>query len=160
MSPVDPVQVAIRRVTPEDVEKLFFTLQSNAQVWLDRCSIATYWELYSWIKHHGNFVMSVPSGVIFISHWEAGLSVRLHPVIWGKQYCLSSTFSKEVLRAFHKECYTERIEVVIPVDAPRNLERWAERAGFRHEGLHRMYAIWKHRPTDANVYSITAKEME
>jgi len=95
-----------------------------------------------------------------MSHWEPGLTMRLHPIIWGKQYCLSPDFSKEVLRQIHKLCYTERIEVMVPVEAPRSLNRWALKVGFTFEGLLRKCSLWKHQPTDANLYSLTAKEME
>jgi hypothetical protein len=142
------------------MENLWATLQANAGEWLLRCDIRSIWELYSWILANAGYIIRIPEGVIFMSHWENSLSVRIHPVIWGKEYYLSPRVARSVLRDFHIACYTERIEVAIPVDAPKSLARWARRVGMTFEGTLRKAAFWKRVPTDAHIFSITAEELE
>jgi len=85
--------------------------------------------------------------------WKAGI----HAVLWDKQYLGKSELAKAVLADLMRLLKLQRLEAFIPVTM-RAAGRYAERVGFKFEGILRRAAYYDGQLVDLAAYSIIKGE--
>lgn len=145
---------AIRRLDDEAARALYWLLKERAPLYLERRSVMGSDDFAITCAWEGLFWAALEDdGGALLSDWRPRLSIRMHPVVWGKKLASDRQHLREILLWLKQACNVERIEVLIPAPAPDGLRRWCLRAGFLYEGRLRRAAIWDRRVVDGDLYS-------
>lgn len=93
-----------------------------------------------------------------LTDWRPRLSVRIHPVVWGRKLAVDRTYMHEVLQFVLEGCNVERVEALVPAFAPDGLKRWCERAGLRCEGYLHNACVYDGKVTNGVMFAYTGGE--
>jgi len=135
--------------------ELFGKLARNAPEWAERASFSSGIAFVIWALSENAHVLELESGAVLLTDWRPGLSARVHPVVWGKKLACDPEYQRYVLALLFDSCRINRVEALVPTNAPDGVRRWCDKAGFEHEGLLHKACSWRGSVTDGDLYAVT-----
>jgi hypothetical protein len=145
----------ILRLGMDSAEKLFYTLATFAPEYLSRCNLSSAIQFAIWAVAENASWVGLENGGLILTDWRPGLSVRIHPLAWGKKLACDMAYIAEVLRWVQKACRVERVEALLPMGIPNGVLRWCERAGMHLEGTLARSVCYKGHICDGKMFAFT-----
>jgi len=153
-------QLAIHRVDSRNSWGIYRILLEKTPEYLKRCSLESPVELDVWARGEPVFWVPLDCGGLIVTDWRPRLSLRIHPVVWGKKLACDRGYIEDVLSSLSRQCIVKRIEVMLPLEAPDGLFRWCTRARLHFEGVASCATQWFGEVTDGAVYAYTEAQNE
>lgn len=142
---------------------LFDWLKENAQGWLDLGAFSCQKDFYVWASTNGLWVMPIEEGVILLTNWQDGVSVRIHPLVVDKTLFHNVQRVRQILLLLCELLQISRIEAHVLSTVGPTLRRWMRNYGLQQEGVLRQATIdWtkpEHPLISLEIWSILKMEL-
>ena len=144
---------AIHRLDGQEFVRVYTDIREKCPRYFEVAGFESPAAFAFWATTENVYVLEFESGLVFLTEWRPRISVRIHPVVWGKKAVVEASFGSELLERIRSQCRVERVEALVEAGPKHGLERWAVRLGMELEGRLRRAFVKNGRVSDAFLFS-------